>query len=386
MKLALLKGNRFNPWHLTVFGQMDGVEVTAFRAESEIQEYFKARGADTLPFPVKPIYFDYQAGSWLKRNLKRITMNRMEREPRILPFHEELQGFDCILSWELFTDWSAQAVEAKERYGIPLAIMVWDNMPFNNEATPERKAIKGRVRNAADVFIVHSDLSREMLLEEGVDASRIQKIWPGADTQRFTPGKGDRDALELREDDIVLLFVGWLLPRKGLDYLLEAVRILLNTRPELAEWLQVLVVGSGPGKDRVKAIINVLDLEDRCTFAGSVPYTEMPSIYQAADIFVLPSIDTPTWKEQFGMSLIEAMSCGLPCVGTQSGAIPEIAGEHAVLCPPEDGEALADALAMFLEDAQKREQNGKDNRDVAAARYDLDKHGAALAMVLKDLL
>ncbi len=385
MRLALLKGNRFNPWHLTAFAQMDGVDVTAFRAESEIQQYFQERGADKLPFPVEPIYFDYQAGPWLKRKVNQFTMNRLHRSPRILPFHERLKDFDCILSWELFTDWSAEAVKAKERYGIPLAIMVWDNIPFNNEDTPERKAIKQRVRDAADVFIVHSDVSRDMLLEEGVDDARIQKVWPGVDVERFSAGDGVREKYCLAKDDFVLLFVGWLLPRKGIDYLLEAMRLLLNDDDIPTDKLQLLIVGSGPGRDRVNAIVDVLALQNHCTFAGSVPYEAMPAVYNSADCFVLPSIDTPTWKEQFGMSLIEAMACGLPCVGTQSGAIPEIAGPGAMLCPPEDGEALAAALKPLLHDAAHCVKAGLHNRHVAEERYALKDHGAAMSTLLLSL-
>ena len=386
MKLALLKGNRFNPWHLTAFTRMAGIAVTAFRAESEIQSYFRERGADTLPFPVEPIYFDYQSGPWWRQQLNRITMNRMGRTPRIIPFHERLADFDCILSWELFTDWSMEAVKAKEKYGIPLAIMVWDNIPFNHEDDAERRTIKERVREAADVFIVHSELSREMLLEEGVEDDRIQKVWPGVDTERFSPGSGNREAYGLGDDDVVLLFVGWLLPRKGIDYLLEAMAKLLQEETLLADKLKLLIVGSGPGRERVDALVSRLGLGDRCVFAGSVPYEKMAAAYQCSDVFVLPSIDTPTWKEQFGMSLMEAMACGLPCAGTRSGAIPEIAGPGGRICAAEDASDLAGVLRPLLLEKQTRISLGETNREVAVERYGLDDHVEAMATILHKIV
>ena len=85
MKLALLKGNRFNPWHLEGFARLPDMEVVGFRADSEIQKHFDARGADNLPFPIEPIFFDTQAGpAWLR--VPRVLAERYRgRVPRIVP-------------------------------------------------------------------------------------------------------------------------------------------------------------------------------------------------------------------------------------------------------------------------------------------------------------
>ncbi|MFO7976094.1 MAG: glycosyltransferase, partial [Candidatus Hydrogenedentota bacterium] len=225
MKVALLKGNRFNPWHLQGFGLLpEDIEVTAFRAESEIQQYFAERDDAEPRFHIERIYFDTQKGNPLRRLVNVLAQRYRNRTPRILPFAERLKGFDLIQSWEMFTDWTAEALEARSRWGIPLAVMVWDNIPFNMERDPGRRTLKARTAELADRFIVYTDRSRRMLRLEGVPDAKIRRIYPGIDTERFCPGPADRTKLDLDDDEFVILFVGWLLPRKGIDYLLLALR------------------------------------------------------------------------------------------------------------------------------------------------------------------
>lgn len=384
MKLALLKGNRFNPWHLQAFMRMPGVEVTAFRAESEIQRYFTERADKEVDFPVERIYFDTQAG-WLPTRLARLLQTQyLGRAARIMPFAERLEGFDLIQSWELFTDWSEQALEARRRWGIPLSVMVWDNIPFNMEREPRRRALKQRVAREADRFLVHTERSLRMLDIEGVDEERILKLDPGVDTTLFCPGRGQRRKLGLVEDAFVILFVGWLLPRKGIDFLLLALRELLRDA-NLARPVQLLVVGSGPGRDRVEKLAGRLNVGGRCVFAGSVPYGRMPEVFRSADVFALPSIAMPDWQEQFGMALIEAMACGVPVVSTYSGAIPEIVEDAAQLCQPNDFLSLHETIRELCYDDALRAELGKRGRSLAVRRYDLNRYTRQLRGVYSEL-
>lgn len=382
-RLALLKGNRFNPWHLQPYARLEDWSVTAFRAESEIQKHFRARDDGSLGFDYERVYFDTQAGNPLVR-LKHVFEERYRgREPRVLPFHEKLQGFDVVQSWELFTDWSAEAVRAKEAYGTPLAVMVWDNIPFNMERNPERRAMKERVARAADRFIVHTERSRRMLAFEGVDEARIVQMDPGVDTDVFSPGPGARSAWGLPEDAFVILFVGWLLPRKGLDFLLLAMRELLR-RPTKTP-LHLLVVGSGPGRERIDTLVGRLKLRDACTIVGPVEYGKMPEVFRSADLFVLPSIAMPEWQEQFGMSLIEAMACGVPVISTWSGAIPEIVDDAGVLCQPNDFVSLYEAIVDAMESPSKRKELAEQGRVKALERYTMDRFAGNLRDVYTSL-
>lgn len=380
-------GNRFNPWHMQGFALLtDKPEIVAFRADSEIQRYFRERGDGTLEHTVEPIYFDTQVGSPLTRLRNTLLTRYAGREAHIVPFHERLQGFDLIHSWELFTDWSAEALEARERWGIPLAVMVWDNIPFNMERNPRRRDIKRRVSSGADRFIVYTERSRRMLDVEGVPAERVALIPPGVNTEMFAPGPSARDQFGLDPDDFVILFVGWLLPRKGIDFLLLAMRELLRDPAMKGRRLRLLMVGSGPGRDRVEGLIARLGIDSACTFAGSVPYGRMPEVFRSADCFALPSIATAEWQEQFGMAIIEAMACGLPVVTTFSGAIPEITGDAAVLCQPNDFFALHQALRSLILEPNRRADLAAAGRARAVERFDLREHARALSDVYDRML
>lgn len=383
MKLALLKGNRFNPWHLQAFMNLEGhPDVTAFRAESEIQQHFHGRDDGSLDFAFERIYFKHEVGDPVSRCLRKLRLRYGLGQPEIAPFHERLQGFDIIQSWELFTDWSEQAVEARERYGIPLAVMVWDNLPFNMEPTARRRDLKQRVGKAADVLIVHSERSRRALMLEGLPQEKIVKMMPGVDLEVFSPGADKRN----RGDEFVILFVGWLLPRKGIDFLLFALRELLNDSELNRYKIRLEIVGSGPGRERVEALIGRLGLEDACRFAGSQSYGAMPDIYRGADLFVLPSIATPQWQEQFGMSLIEAMACGTPVVSTLSGAIAEIACEGALLCQPNDFVALYDTIRRVMVQESLREELGHAGRTRCERLFDLARLARELSTVYAGLI
>lgn len=385
MKLALLMGNRFSPWHLAPYRHLgDDTETVLFRGESEIQRYFQERDGKPSPFRIEPVHFDVDAPGWVTRWTARAGV-RLGREPRMLPFYERLGGFDVMQSWELFTDWTAEAMEARERFHRPVAVMVWDNLLFNMEQTARRRAIKARVLQEADRFLVHTDRSRRMLRLEGVEPARIAQFAPGVDIQTFSPGPGPRAALGLGEDEFVALFVGWFLPRKGLDFLLMALAEIVQSGVAGAKRLRLVMAGSGPGRDRIEALIARLGIGNHCTFLGSVPYDRMPDVFRCSDVFVLPSIATPEWQEQFAMSLIEAMACGVPCISTLSGAIPEIAGEAAMLVQPNDFSAIEAALRRLMESPALRRESGEAARNRVEACFDVRQTAHALRAVYAGL-
>ena len=136
-------------------------------------------------------------------------------------------------------------------------------------------------------------------------------------------------------------FIGRLVPEKGIGHLLEALRGLQQLPWEL------LVVGNGPMRTEIEEEW-LPRFGPRMTYLQAVPHAEVPAHLLGLEIFVLPSYSIPNWKEQFGLTLAQAMLAGAACVGTNSGAIPEVLGDAGPLVAEHDVAGLATALEKLL--------------------------------------
>lgn len=141
-------------------------------------------------------------------------------------------------------------------------------------------------------------------------------------------------------------FVGRLAPWKGVDLFLRALAELL--RAGVAA--RGVVVGRGPEEANLRRLAAELGVEDVIGWVGWVPHDRVPKVLAEIDVLVLPSRSTPTWREQFGHVLIEAMAEGIPVVGSTCGAIPEVIGRADLVFPEEDWRALAALLGRLVRD------------------------------------
>jgi len=153
-----------------------------------------------------------------------------------------------------------------------------------------------------------------------------------------------------------VLYVGRLAPKKGLEYLIEAIA-------ELDAPLTV--VGDGSERDRLETLAAELDAD--VTFVGEVPPDEVDGYYRSAGIFVLPSVE----GEGMPNAVLEAMSWGLPVVATDSGGLPTMIddGTTGYVVPMRDSDALGERVEGLLNDEEKRKSMG-----AAARTYVCDNH------------
>jgi len=157
-----------------------------------------------------------------------------------------------------------------------------------------------------------------------------------------------------------VLFVGRLVERKGVAELIEAVRRL---PPALGARLDV--IGDGPERARLEALVRESGLGDRVVLRGRVPAAELRAAYGAADVLALPSVlDSRSDTEGLGVVLLEAMSYGVPVIGSKIGGIPDIVidGETGLLVPPGDSAALATELQRLAQDEDLRARLGAAGR------------------------
>jgi glycosyltransferase involved in cell wall biosynthesis len=160
----------------------------------------------------------------------------------------------------------------------------------------------------------------------------------------------------------VVGYVGRLVEEKGIDLLLEALAGLEGM------W-RAYVLGSGPAREALQTKSRRLGLADRVSFDAWIPSNQMPAYYQQLDALVLPSRTRPNWKEQFGRVLVEAMACGVPVIGSDSGEIPHVIGDAGLVFPEGQAGALQAHLARLLREPDLRADLARRGRKRVLARY-----------------
>jgi glycosyltransferase involved in cell wall biosynthesis len=148
----------------------------------------------------------------------------------------------------------------------------------------------------------------------------------------------------LGNDIFVVGYIGRLIEEKGLLDLVAAISQL--------EGSHFVALGEGRLKQQLQSNTQTMVL-------SAVPHDDVPSILSAMDVLVLPSRTTPRWKEQFGHVLIEAMACGVPVIGSDSGAISEVIGEAGLVFPEGDVEALRAGLIRLRDNVSLRNKFGE---------------------------
>jgi glycosyltransferase involved in cell wall biosynthesis len=168
----------------------------------------------------------------------------------------------------------------------------------------------------------------------------IDVIPLGYDDQVFRPG-----SQSLSDDEVVLAFVGRLVPEKGLT---DAVHVL--DRVNEARPARLLVHGEGPDGAGAQRLAAKLGMADRLELAGWRTPQELAPLYRAAHVVLVPSSPTSTWVEQFGRVIVEAQASGAVVAGYDSGTIHEVGGNAALLAPVGAIDQLADGVSSLLAD------------------------------------
>lgn len=209
--------------------------------------------------------------------------------------------------------------------------------------------------HAADKIAFCSEYLRNNVLQTfpSLSAQKTFVIFNGAD-ESYTP-----ISTRLLAGDPRLLFVGRIVPQKGLHLLLEAIDNVFERYPKAT--LRIvggLNFGVEEENDYLRSLRQKASAwEDRIVFVGPVPHDQIASEFAKADLFVCPSI----WNEPLGMVNAEAMACGLPIVAFARGGIPEIVGDAGILVHETTAQSLAEAINTVLSDValrQRLSQNG----------------------------
>ena len=279
-------------------------------------------------------------------------------------------------SW-LFVPWAARAralVRAHEathvlyaqwqlavltpRLGVPAGCLVHGRELLTSVLDPATPWLLPRVfRGFEAAFPVSRHVERLLGARTSMVASKVHRVAPGVDPDRFAPRAperraGLRSAHGLGAEHVVLLGVGRLAARKNYDRVIACLPALLARNPNV----RLVLGGTGPCAPALEAQARALGVTDQVRFLGELTDAELPDVYALGDVFVLPSRGARKDVEGFGIVFLEAAACGLPAVATRSGGIEDAVVDDVtgLLLPEDEPEALARALQRLVEDAELR--------------------------------
>ncbi|MBU0495017.1 MAG: glycosyltransferase [Chloroflexi bacterium] len=267
-------------------------------------------------------------------------------------------------------------LDLKSAWNVPLVQMFHTLGEVKNLVARRPNEMEGELRidcerhimaHADQLIAANADERAHMVWFYRADQDRIHEVPCGLDADLFRPL--DRAACRARlgwqSDEQVVLFVGRIEPLKGIDILLRAVMYLVRCHDHPR--LRAIIVGGDVSKDgdelqRLRALVQSLDLGAYVNFVGAQDQEVLPTYYTAADVCAMPS-----FHESFGMVAIEALSCGTPVVASRVGGLQYTIrdGETGFLVPRGDPVVLADRLCLLLSRPDLRDQMGQRAAGVA---------------------
>jgi glycosyltransferase involved in cell wall biosynthesis len=233
-----------------------------------------------------------------------------------------------------------------------MVCFTWRNMPFPLEHWPvwHPKTIFFTLSQLTtiphfDAIISGTHEAEADLRRRGFEGPMPIIPQYGIDPQTYHRPE-NRDALRAAHgmSGFVVGFAGRLLKMKGLDVLVDAIARV--DRPDV----QCVILGSGEYAEAVMQRASERGVAHRIRIVNGVPVREVPQILACFDVLAVPSLTYPHWKEQFGRVIPEAMACGVPVIGSDSGEIPHVVGDAGIITPEGDAEALASAIRQLYDD------------------------------------
>ncbi|MBI2105578.1 glycosyltransferase [Candidatus Woesearchaeota archaeon] len=236
--------------------------------------------------------------------------------------------------------------------------------------------------NNTDFITPNNESHIEIIKQLGISEDKLSVVPNGVDIELFKPRNKEkiRRELNLPNDKKIILFVGWLIERKGVKYFLEAASRMIKEN----ENTLFLIVGSGILEKELKKYAAELELDNYVKFLGAKNSEEIPYWMNASDIFILPSL-----SEGRPNVVAEAVSSGLPVIATRVNGTPELIddGKTGFLIPVKDSYAIYEKLKIILENEKLMIELGKNARKfILKNGYTWDKCASQYLSIYKMVL
>ncbi len=258
------------------------------------------------------------------------------------------------------------AIFLKKFYGIPYITTVYGEEIHLSKRYHMLSGLRWLVNNSSKIITI-SNATKDFCLASGLDGEKMEVIPFGVDTDFFRP-------LDVYKDENIfqILSVGYLIERKGFEYLIRAMPHVLTEH----ENARLKIVGSGPLESKLKSLIYELDLGDQVEIVKNVSDENLLMMYNSADLFVLPSIvDSQGNTEGLGVVLLEAMACGVPVIGSDVGGISDIIldGETGLILPEKDVLKLFKVIINLIESVDLRKKIGINGHLMVKEKFSWNK-------------
>ena len=233
------------------------------------------------------------------------------------------------------------------------------------------------ITNSKALTVVSRSM-REEVKRLVADHEKVHVIPMGTDLKsRFVPP-------ETRQNKGSLLFVGRLVEKKGLRYLIDALPLILKKHPQAS----LRIAGDGPEKGTLQLQSKRLGINDHVRFLGAVKNKSLPDLYRTADVVVFPSVIAGGGdREGFGLVLVEALGCECATVVTDLPAMQDIIvdGKTGFVVPQKNVQKLAEKIVSLLDDPEMGRSVGKEGRRFVVERYDWDEIAKQYAALIESI-
>lgn len=234
----------------------------------------------------------------------------------------------------------------------------------------------------ADALIAISEYTKRTLVDAlAFPPERIHVVHRAVDNDAFkpTPVPAEfRQRYGLGEEHLHVLYVGSEDPRKNVEGLLRAFALARERVPS-ARLVKAGAAHFDAERERLLALVAALDLQGAVRFLDHVSDEDLPLLYNAADVFVLPS-----FYEGFGLPSLEAMCCGTPVIASNRASLPEVVGSGGALVDPDDPQAMADRMVELLADPARRAAASEAALQ-QAGRFSLERQAAETLAVYEEV-
>jgi glycosyltransferase involved in cell wall biosynthesis len=231
-------------------------------------------------------------------------------------------------------------------------------------------AVGGPTLKAADAVLCYTEADKEAIMKFGVLEERIKVIHNGIDSALFTPGSSKPEVPQV-------LWIGRMVKGKGLEYLIEAFKILRDK----GVVFKAVLVGKGPDREKVQQFLVQNDLKDQVQLIENVNQERAVQLYRDSSVFALPST-----SEGMPRTLLESMSCGTPFVCTDLPQLVDLAVGCGTTAEYGDAEGIAAGLEMYLTHKNAAEGQGRSGRQKVLDHYSWNETVANTVEVYNELV